>query len=323
MLPTASESANMLSLQRFEADGKEQGHDDTLWDGLQLFEEAYMSGSIGDFLINKKTTENVPTARDEGLTTTNPDKKHSVTSQNQPQEPSLQEPVTPSRYPSQEIPTWNSRPSGSSQTGRQETNYQPRLPSPGSTTTELHEELVPPYSEAKKKHQEEPEALGHGSEHLIDGAVQKRDEIFNFNAVHSLAFGGLRSFSRRKLQPWPNPQQSLGDIIQTKNKKIKGKVWVAVGPAQELFETQIRPQIEKLLHKTEPPQYAPLLLTLYMIGKSEMKAYPIIMICCVDRKVRKDAEAIIQESDILQQFPQIGLGNSATILDTGSFVVPV
>lgn len=59
-----------------------------------------------------------------------------------------------------------------------------------------------------------------------------------------------------------------------------------------------------------------------MIGKKETSANPVVMICCCDRKARKDAEALIQESDILQQFPQVGLGNSASLLETSAFVVP-
>lgn len=319
----------MLALQRRKSGSEsscEKEGDDTLWDGMQLLEDAYTSGSIGNFqkIVNKSTAKGVAIGRNEEPAPINPDEAPSGTSQNHQQQPALHQPVTTPKYASQDILSYHTEPSGSLRNGQQETIHQPGLASFDSTGTAPHEESTHTHTKAQKQGGEGYRSIGGQAEHLSNPKQgQARSDSFNGSVVHSFATASLRSFRRRKPQPWPNPQKSLGEMIETGNKKIKGKVWVAEGPALELFEAQIRPQIEKLLHNTEPPQCSPLLLSLYMIGKAEVSATPTVMICCCDRKVRKDAEISIRESDILQQFPQIGLGNSATLLETNSFVVPV
>lgn len=315
----------MLALNRPESGGERES-DATFWDGL-LLEEAHRSGSIGNLqhFNNKSTANDLPTARDQDIQPIKPDAVQNLTSQNdqQMQQLALQEPVTGSEYPSREILSWKVKPSGSLQNGLQGASCQPRLASSCLTGAETVKEMAHTHAKAEEKDQEGLGAVGAQAEHLTNPKqVQMRSDSLNGSMVHSLATGSLSPFRRRKPQSWPNPKDSLGYLIDKNNKKVKGKVWVAEGPALELFEQQLRPQIERLLHSTEPPQCAPLLLTLYMIGKKETSANPVVMICCCDRKARKDAEALIRESDILQQFPQVGLGNSASLLETGAFVVP-
>lgn len=315
----------MLALQRCESGGERES-DDRFRNGL-LLEEAYKSGSIGRLQHpnNKSAANNLSTARDHEFPQIKPGAVLGITSQNEQhmQPRALQEARATSKYPSQEILPWNAKPSGSLQNGEQGAGSQPGLASSYPTGAESPKKMGYTHAKTEDKHQEGLEAVGSQDEHLTNPKqVQMRSDSLHGSVVHSLAAGSLRSFRRRKPQSWPNPEDSLGYLIDKNNKKIKGKVWVAEGPALELFENQIRPQIERLLHSTEPPQCAPLLLTLYMIGKKETSASPIIMICCCDRKARKDAEALIRESDILQQFPQVGLGNSAFLLETNAFVVP-
>lgn len=315
----------MLALNRRESGGERES-DDTFWDGL-LLEEAFRSCSIGkhQLLNNQSIANGSPTARDQEFPPIEPDAVQSVTPLNEQhvQRRALQEPVTTSKYPSQEILSWNIKPSGSLQNGLREESCQPRPASASPTGAEPDKEMAHTHAKAEEKDQEGLGAVESQAEHLKNpNQVQMRSGSLNGSVVHSLATGSLRSFRRRKPQSWPNPMDSLGYLIDKNNKKVKGKVWVAEGPALELFETQIRPQIERLLHSIEPPQCAPLLLTLYMIGKKETSANPVIMVCCCDRKARKDAEALIRESDILQQFPQVGLGNSASLLETTALVVP-
>lgn len=311
--------------------GKEDGA--TLCDGLQLHEEAYTSGLIANFQqpISERTTRDVATARDQQESSPcKPNELQSLTSQNGQRRPAPQESVTESTYPSQDILVDSVglifsqpfNPSGSLQVERQETDCQQRPTLSGHNRVEPPEELPHTPEKAGSRHQEGLGADRSQARHLIiPKQGQTRSPSLSGSTLHALTSGSLRSFRRRKPQPWPNPKQSLGEMIETK--KIKRKVWVAEGPALELFETQIRPQIEQLLHNTEPSHCAPLLLTFYMIGKTEMRACPIIMICCWDRKVRKDAEIAIRESDILQRFPQIGLGNSDTPLDANGSIAPV
>lgn len=81
--------------------------------------------------------------------------------------------------------------------------------------------------------------------------------------------------------------------------------------------TTIRPEVECILRNVELLEGAPLLLNLYMIGKSEDKANPVIMVCCVNREIRKQAEALIRESNILDTFHGFGLDSTALPLEAG------
>lgn len=94
--------------------------------------------------------------------------------------------------------------------------------------------------------------------------------------------------------------------------------WFAKGPALEQYNTTIRPEIECTLKNVELPEGAPLFLNLYMIGKKEDKAKPIVMVCCVNPTIRKQAEASIRESNLLDRCPGFGLGSSALLLEAGS-----
>lgn len=318
---TAFTSIVMMPVERRESGGEKDG-DEKFWG------EGHTSGSAGNsqHVTNNSNARDASTAKDQESQPNKPDETQSVTSQNEQQRPALQEPVTTSRHLRseriREILSRHVKSFGTLRNARQETIHPPRLASSGPAEIGPHEKLAHTDENAEEDCQESLVAVGGQSKHLTN-PEQVRAGIGSLDdsEVHPPATGNLGSVGRRN-PPSLEIQLSLGEIIETKNKKIKGKVWVAKGPALELFEAQIRPKIENLLVNTEPPQCAPLLLTLYMIGKSEMRASPVIMICCCDRKVRKDAEATIRESDILQQFPQMRLGNSATLLEANSFVVP-
>lgn len=321
-------SATMLALQRRESGGDKEG-DNTLWDGFQLLKKGYSSGSTENLqhLSEKSIAKNKAAARDQEITQINQDAVQGVTPQSEQrmQRQALQETVATSDYPNQEMFSRHVKPYSSLQNECQEGSCRPNLAPSRPTVAKPSNELELDHAHEKdgEEHQERLDLVRTQSEHLCNPKQAKmRSDGIHGSAVHSLAIGSLKSLRRRKPQPWPNPRDSLGEIIDIDSKKIKGNVWVPKGPALELFEKRIRPQVESLLYSTEPPQCAPLLLTLYMIGKKETSANPIIMICCCDRKVRKDAEALIRESDILQQFPQLGLGNSASLLETKASVMP-
>lgn len=313
-------STIMLAAQRRDSGGeKESG--ETHWDGFQHVNEVYSSGFNGNSqqFINNSTTKDIPRARDpQESSPCNPYDVQSIASQNEQNRPSFQDPSKHSKYPGHSILQSSVNSAGSLQNGWLETSCQSkRLTSSGFTGAEPPKRLAHTHTKAEEK------ILGRGAaEHLVNSKhVQVRGDSLKGSTLHLLATGSLASFRRKKPQPWPNPRDSLGDIIETKNRNIKGKVWVAQGEALRLFKEQIRPQIEELLHHIEPPQCAPLFLTLYMIGKAESSASPIIMVSCCDRKARKDAEATIRESDILQRYPQMGLGNSVTLLEANACLV--
>jgi hypothetical protein len=321
-ISTAFMSTTMLAPQRRDSGGGEKGGE-TLCNGLQHLKEVQQADSIVNShqYINQSTTKDVPRAGDhQESSPCKPTGVQSLTSQNEQLRPVSQEPLKNPKSSSRDLLSVLVKPSGSLQSGRPENSCNPRLASSGSTGAKTPEELAHTHVKSEEDRREGRET----AEHLINPEpAQARSGSLRSSTLRSIATGSLASFRRKRsqLKPWPNPEDSLGEVIETKNKKIKQKVWVAQGEALKLYQEQIHPQIEKLLHHIEPPQCAPLFLTLYMIGKTETSASPVIMISCRDRQARKDAEGTVRESCILQQFPQMGLGNSATLLEANASLV--
>lgn len=89
-------------------------------------------------------------------------------------------------------------------------------------------------------------------------------------------------------------------------------VWFPRGPALDRYSNTIRPEVEGILNNIELPEGEKLIVKLYMIGRSEQKANPIIMVCCSDKTTRKEAEALIRESGLLDQDGNCGFGLGST-----------
>ncbi|KAJ0118030.1 hypothetical protein J7T55_014483 [Diaporthe amygdali] len=315
----------MLALRRRDSGSEKEG-EDALWDRLQSHEGVSTPDSIEHLqhFIHKSTRQGVSTAKDQNRSVIKPNEVQPETSQGEQQQPPLQDPIRQSTAPSQKTTSWPVTPSDSLQDGQPETSCQSSLAPSGPAKAGSPSNQAQTYAKIEKSQGERAGKVETHVEHLSNSnQTQMHGESLHGTLGRSLAIGSQVSFRKRKPHPWPNPQDSLGEMIRTTNKKIKGKAWIAEGPALDLFEAQIRPKIENLLHDIEPPQCAPIFLSIYMIGKADATANPIVMICCCDRKARKDAEALIRESDILQQFPQVGLGNSSSLLETTAFVIPV
>lgn len=96
----------------------------------------------------------------------------------------------------------------------------------------------------------------------------------------------------------------------------RSRVWFARGPALEIYENNISAGLDTLLAVIDPPEGVPFFLRLYMIGRDEDSASPVVMVCCADRKSRKDAEDLIRKSEILNIDRRFGLGVSAMLLES-------
>lgn len=99
-------------------------------------------------------------------------------------------------------------------------------------------------------------------------------------------------------------------------------MWFPRGPALKHFSDKIRPEVERILDNIELPEVEKLIVKLYMIGRSEEKANPIIMICCSDKATRKEAEASIRESGLLDQQDNCGFGLGSTGLPLETSFLP-
>lgn len=127
----------------------------------------------------------------------------------------------------------------------------------------------------------------------------------------------------KTLPAWPNPMDSMGPQINTRTRKIGGSTaWFPRGPALKHFSDKIRPEVERILDNIELPEVEKLIVKLYMIGRSEQKANPIIMICCSDKATRKEAEASIRESGLLDQHDNCGFGLVSTGLPLETSFLP-
>ncbi|KAI1756788.1 hypothetical protein F4782DRAFT_484147 [Xylaria castorea] len=115
------------------------------------------------------------------------------------------------------------------------------------------------------------------------------------------------------LPPWPDPQESIGR--QVPSSRVRNRmVWWPRGPALEIFEKFIQPEIENLL-KVVDLGHADLFIRLYMIGRKPESANPIVMVCCTNSKSRDAAEGTIRESGLLGGHKGIGLGGAALPLE--------
>lgn len=115
----------------------------------------------------------------------------------------------------------------------------------------------------------------------------------------------------------------MGPKINTRTRKIGGSTaWFPRGPALRHFSDKIRPEVERILDNIELPEVEKLIVKLYMIGRTEQKANPIIMICCSDKATRKEAEASIRESGLLDQQENCGFGLGSTGLPLETSFVP-
>ena len=117
----------------------------------------------------------------------------------------------------------------------------------------------------------------------------------------------------KTLPAWPDPMDSLGQKINTRTRRIgRSSVWFPRGPALQRYNETIRPEVEGILNNIELPEGEKLIVKLYMIGRSEQRANPIIMICCPDKATRKEAEALIRESELVKREGNSGFGLGST-----------
>ncbi|CAH0024238.1 unnamed protein product [Clonostachys rhizophaga] len=123
----------------------------------------------------------------------------------------------------------------------------------------------------------------------------------------------FRSSSRATT--WPDPLASIGAAIDTGTKKMDGlKAWFTKGPARETFESKILPELEHLLENCGLPEGAPLFLRDYMIGPSEIRAAPTVMICCIDKNILAKAKRCVSENGVVKSHG-FKLGCSALYLE--------
>lgn len=110
------------------------------------------------------------------------------------------------------------------------------------------------------------------------------------------------SLLQKQKPRWPDPELSIGKFRSIN--KGKYNCWEAEGPAKEAFK-EIKPQIKLLLEELcgPVPSSSFILFDIFMIGETQSTAVPHIIFSCKHQKSQKAAVKVVEQSDVLQQYP--------------------
>lgn len=111
----------------------------------------------------------------------------------------------------------------------------------------------------------------------------------------------LLNFTSERHTSWKNPEASIGDFCRTMG---RNKCWHARGPARDIY-IQLAEEIKTYIDRNCEPPSRDLYWSLYMIGRSECTARPVLMFICEDGDSRKIARKAIKESGILLRYPGV------------------
>jgi hypothetical protein len=112
---------------------------------------------------------------------------------------------------------------------------------------------------------------------------------------------------------WPNPQRSIGTECCSLG---RNKCWEVFGPALETWNS-IFPEVKRLLESRKEHVYErertdiAVIIGFYMVGRSEKKCNPTLLLTCEKKAPRRNALYIILESGILSPYPGVLLAESA------------
>ncbi|KAF2734546.1 hypothetical protein EJ04DRAFT_576804 [Polyplosphaeria fusca] len=106
---------------------------------------------------------------------------------------------------------------------------------------------------------------------------------------------------------YPNPKDSIGDLVTIDytssywwDKSLS--CWDATGPALAEFE-ELEPYIKQELDQSCRETTRRIIAAVYMIGKSQSTARPVIVLACTHRPSAEEAKKILKKSRILAEHP--------------------
>lgn len=117
-----------------------------------------------------------------------------------------------------------------------------------------------------------------------------------------------KQVSRESSSCWVDPQLSIGRHL---GKYGKEAIWEARGPARDAFNS-LAPKIKEYLENSSEPIARRVTWSIYMVGRTESTASPVVMFCCEILELRRDIRNIIKNSGILGEFPGIKTGHMRT-----------
>lgn len=114
--------------------------------------------------------------------------------------------------------------------------------------------------------------------------------------------------SREPSSCWVEPQLSIGRHL---GKYGKEALWEARGPARDAFNS-LAPRIKEYLENSSEPIARRVTWSIYMVGRTESTASPVVMFCCEILELRRDIRNVIKDSGILGEYPGIKTGHMRT-----------
>lgn len=116
---------------------------------------------------------------------------------------------------------------------------------------------------------------------------------------------------RKYTRKWPNPGDSIGEMVQLEGLSSRYSCWKAVGPARQLFDDDLGPAITTFLSGFVP-SHSLVHISFCFIGKTEDTAEPKVIFSCSNRSVRKKLRKQVEQSSVmaLQRCDGVGLGDS-------------
>lgn len=114
--------------------------------------------------------------------------------------------------------------------------------------------------------------------------------------------------SRESGSCWEGPQLSIGRHL---GKYGKEAIWEARGPARDAFNS-LAPRIKEYLENSLEPIVRRVTWSIYMVGRTESTASPVVMFCCEILELRRNIRNVIKDSGILGEYPGIKTGHMRT-----------
>ncbi|KAF4628032.1 hypothetical protein G7Y89_g10122 [Cudoniella acicularis] len=114
----------------------------------------------------------------------------------------------------------------------------------------------------------------------------------------------------RSKPKWENPQLSMGQHycnIPVRLDRRPYLCWEAIGPAQALWRDVLQTEVDQCLNKSGQIFPKPVGKSMYMIGRNEKGARPII-IFCGEKHWREVAMKTVQDSGLLDKYPGVITG---------------
>ncbi|KAJ9500399.1 hypothetical protein H2202_004194 [Exophiala xenobiotica] len=124
--------------------------------------------------------------------------------------------------------------------------------------------------------------------------------------THLVRNGLATIFGRQQHASWPDPAESTGELLKVVHNV---KYWEAKGPARDAFKI-LSPDIANHLEQylDSLPRSSWVTFSVYMVGDVPETTQPVVMFICDQTGPCREAQKLIDESGLLEDFPGMKSG---------------